>query len=413
MRTAPVHVLFLNAQDGLGADIAVHVSIARTLDRTRVRVSAATSHRTTRSGASAREAFESIPDLTLLPLELGRSIGRERGFGRVLAGLDNVRGVASLISLAWWCRKNDVNVVHVTERPRQALFGLLLARMAGCACLIHAHTSHHAHDDTRLANWRLRQADAVVGVSKFTAGTFRDVGRLPANHVCVFRPATTNAGRLSMRARLGIPADVPLIGCVARLTRWKSQATLLEAFASVRRAVPNARLVLPGLAQDSAPDGNGDYRDYLVRRIAALGLQETVTMPGFISQREMPAFYSALDVLAHPAIEEPFGLAIVEAMASSRPVVAVAGGGVPEIIRHGVDGLLVPTEDPSAMAKAITQVLRDPDFASRLSLGGRTRVLESFTPEIQAAAMVRVYDEVVGRPGRAETGSTQPFFNRA
>ena len=65
------------------------------------------------------------------------------------------------------------------------------------------------------------------------------------------------------------------------------------------------------------------------------------------------------------------------------------------------------------MAKAITQVLRDPDFASRLSLGGRTRVLESFTPEIQAAAMVRVYDEVVGRPGRAETGSTQPFFNRA
>jgi len=122
--------------------------MSRKLDRTQVRVSPATSQRTPPGRASARTAFESIPDLTLPPLELGRSIGRERGFRKVLAVLDNVRGGANLISLAWWCRNNAVDVVHVTERPRQALFGLFVARMAGCACLIHARTSHHPYDDT-------------------------------------------------------------------------------------------------------------------------------------------------------------------------------------------------------------------------------------------------------------------------
>jgi glycosyltransferase involved in cell wall biosynthesis len=399
------HVLFLNAQDGLGADVAVHLSLARTLDRRKVRVSAATSLRE-KPGASARRTLEAIPDLTLLTLDLGRPIGQSHGLGRATAVLHNLRGLASLVGLARWCRANRVDVIHVTERPRQALFGLLLARMADCACLIHAHTIYYPGDASRFANWRLGQADAVVGVSQFVARSFQQLGNLPASRVFavhnavdaeLFRPEIVDAGRLKMRQQLGVPADVPLIGCAARLMHGKGQTTLLEAFEVVRKTVPAAQLVLVGLSAQGAPDGSGDYRDYLLRRIGALGMQGAVMLPGFVPQTEMPHFYGALDLLAHPSIEEPFGLAVVEAMASVRPIVAVDRGGIPEIIRRDVDGLLVPAEQPAAMADAIIGLLGNPALATRLAHSGRQRVLERFTPEIQAAAMLQVYETVVAR----------------
>jgi len=416
-----IHVLFLSAHGGMGADAAVHVSLARTLDRNQVRVSAATSAHEP-PGASAREAFERIPDLTLLPLELGRTFGEQHGLGKAVTMLHNLHGMANLVTLARWCRENDVDVIHVTERPRQALFGLLLARLSGCACVVQAHTSFYPHDATRLANWRLHQADAVVGVSHFTANTYLRLANLAPDRVfavhnavdgVVFRPEPTH--RAAMRQRLGLPADVPVIGCVARLMRWKGQGTLLEAFVLVRKTIPSAQLVLAGLSADSSPDGDGTYRDYLVRRIGALGLEECVKLPGFLPQSDMPSFYSALDVVAHPSIEEPFGLAVVEAMACLRPVVAIGGGGILEIIRDEENGLLVPAEQPEAMANAITRLFGNPAFAQHLAISARQHVLERFTPAIQAAAMLKVYQEVVDRRGsahRLHRDDAQPHRHR-
>jgi glycosyltransferase involved in cell wall biosynthesis len=398
-----LHVLFLSAHGGMGADAAVHVSLARTLDRGQVRISAATSA-LEEPNRSARAAFSAIPDVTVLPLELGQPMGSQRGVGRATAVLDNARGAASLVPLARWCREQRVDIVHVTERPRQSLFGLLLARLAGCACLVHAHTTFYPHDATRLATLRLRQADALVGVSHFTADSYRRLVGLPAARVfavhnavdtAVFAPVNAAAGREQMRRRLGIGDDVPLIGCIARLMRWKGQGTLLESFAEVRRSVPNAQLVLAGSPADSAPDGVGDYRDYLLRRTTALGLEGAVSLPGFLPPSDMPAFYGALDVVAHPSMEEPFGLAIVEAMACERPVVAIDGGGVPEIITSGVDGLLVPAEEPDAMARAVVRLLKDRDTGRQLATRGRAHVLDRFTPDKQAAAMLDVYRRVV------------------
>jgi glycosyltransferase involved in cell wall biosynthesis len=211
----------------------------------------------------------------------------------------------------------------------------------------------------------------------------------------------------AVRERLAIAAEAPLIGCVARLSRWKDQATLLDAFVAVRRVIPGTRLVLAGESAGQAPDGNGDYRDYLVRRIAALALDDAVTFAGFVPQSEMPSFYAALDVLAHPALEEPFGLALVEAMAGARPVVAVGAGGVPEIIRDGVDGLLVPREQPQALAAGLLRVLSEPLLAGRLAHAGRARVRAAFNPERQAAEMLAVYRQVVAARVEGNRGALE------
>ncbi len=400
------HILFLNAAEGLGADVAVHALLARALDRSAVRVSAATNVWESLAGVSARQTFEAIPELTVLPLDLGKPLGPRSGLARAQALVSNARGGLALTRLAMWCRRNQVDLVHVTERPRQTLFGLYVARLAGCACLVHAHTSMYPGDTTRLVNWRLNQADALVGVSKFTADSYPRLAGVPASKVFAvlnavdpraFTPEVAAAGRASMRQQLGLPRDVPVIACVARMTRWKAQHTVIDAFAQLRRQFPDARLVLAGLPGDTALEGPGDYRDYLMRRVEALGLSECVSFPGFLSQADMPCFYGAIDVLAHPSHEEPFGLVLVEAMASEKPVVAIDGGGVPEIITSGLDGYLVPREAPGAMAEAVQRLLCDPSHAREVGVAGRRRVLGAFTPEIQADAMLRVYQDVLGR----------------
>lgn len=403
-----LRVLFLNTRDSLGADVAVHLSLARTLDRALTRIWVATSTYETPLGPSARLALASIPHLTVLPLDLGRPLWDQHGVARLVALLRNVRGAASILQLAWMCRRARIDVIHVTDRPRDALFGFLVARLAGSACLIHAHTSYDRDFATARDNWLLRHADAVVGVSQFTARTYaRDAGspghRVFAVHNAVdsaiFRPDVPVADRSAMRARLGVPADAPLIGCVARLIRWKGHDTLLEAFIAVRRAVPDARLVLAGVNGDTSPDGQGSFEDYLVRRVTALGLRDAVTFAGYVPSHEMPGLYAALDVLAHAAIEEPFGLALVEAMASGRPVVAVGAGGVPEIIRDGVDGVLVPREQPEALAAALVRILQDPLLAGRLARAGCDRARDTFSPEHQATLMLDVYRRVAAARG--------------
>jgi glycosyltransferase involved in cell wall biosynthesis len=398
-----LHVLFLNTQPSVRADVSVHVSLAGALDRQATRVSVATSLFETPGGESARVAFGQIPDLTLLPLDLGRPYSTERGLGRLTSALGNARGATTLLSLARWCRRERVAIVHVTERPRDVLFGLVLARLSGCKLLVHAHTTYYAHPRSRgdvLVEWALARANALVGVSQFTAASYWKHGivartRVHAVHnavaTTVLERSVAANERSAMRARLGLPDDVPVVGSVGRLMRWKNQDILVAAFATVRQQVPNARLVIAGSAADSAPDGPGDYRDYLVRQATELGLLESVTFTGFVTPAEVPALYAAFDVFAHPCAEEPFGLVIVEAMASNRPVVAVNAGGVPEIIRDGVDGLLVPPQQSDALAQAVVRLLGDREVANRLVDSARTRVNEAFTPRAQADAMLGVY----------------------
>ena len=114
-------MLFLNTRDSLGADVSVHLSLARALDRTQARISAATSIYEDMAHPRVRR-WNLFPILTVLPLDLGRPLSGQRGTARVVALLHNVRGSASLVRLAWICRRLHIEVIHVTERPRDVLF---------------------------------------------------------------------------------------------------------------------------------------------------------------------------------------------------------------------------------------------------------------------------------------------------
>ena len=183
-------------------------------------------------------------------------------------------------------------------------------------------------------------------------------------------PATISA----KRTELGIPASVPVIATVARLSPEKGIASLLQAVAELRRSSPKFHLLIIG---------EGDLHSRLETEAATLNLQEHIHFLGF--RPDVLDWVASSDIFVLPSLAEPFGIALVEAMALSKPTVAVCIGGPLEIVENGVTGLLVPPADPHSLAQAIQRLLEHPEQARTMGQAGQRRAAEHFS----AAAMAR------------------------
>jgi glycosyltransferase involved in cell wall biosynthesis len=186
------------------------------------------------------------------------------------------------------------------------------------------------------------------------------------------------------REALGIPADAPVVGIVARLREEKNHALLLEAIAQVRTRVPGVRLVLVG---------DGPEQEALEAQVERLRLRDTVIFAGHLPNRPNP--HQLFDVSVLCSKHEGFPNTVVEAMAAERPVVATAVGGVPDAVTDGVTGLLVPPSDPNALAEAITDLLLDQTRASLMGTAGLARTREVFHVDVVLPRLTRLYDTLM------------------
>lgn len=173
-----------------------------------------------------------------------------------------------------------------------------------------------------------------------------------------------------------------IVGVVARLEPEKGHPTLLEAWPTVLRAVPDSYLLIVG---------EGSRRDALEAQARELRIAHRVVFTG--RRDDVPAVTAALDVAVLPSYREAQGLTILEAMALSRPVVASDVGGIPEMIEDGVTGLLVPPHDADALAAAIVRLLRDHPLADTLGRAGHDLVHDRFCIELMVQAVESIYDE--------------------
>jgi hypothetical protein len=154
---------------------------------------------------------------------------------------------------------------------------------------------------------------------------------------------------------------------------WKGADVLLRAFDMITHDVPDARLVIVG---------EGPDRARLVTLSKELDLEDRVVFVG--KQRDVAPYFALADVVAIPSLYEPFGIVAAEAMAAGRPVVASRVGGLRDTIEDGVCGRLVPPREPEALAQAIVDMLRNPEFGQQLGLAGRERILTQYTEELMA-----------------------------
>jgi len=177
----------------------------------------------------------------------------------------------------------------------------------------------------------------------------------------------------------------PCVGMVGNLDWRKNPLLLVEAAPAIRAAVPGVRILLVGACPDAASEAR------LRARIAALGLDDAVLITGFLPN-PFPVVRT-LDVLVHPALRDPFPLALLEGMALARPIVASAVGGIPEMLVDGESGVLVPPDDRDALAEAVVRLLRDDVRRAAIGQGAFTRLTTRFTLEGFATAMFAAFDE--------------------
>jgi glycosyltransferase involved in cell wall biosynthesis len=183
----------------------------------------------------------------------------------------------------------------------------------------------------------------------------------------------------------------PKIGILGRITKWKGQDVFLNAAARIREKYPQARFSIVG----AALFGERDFETHLHELCDSLKLNDVVAFEGF--RADVPAVLASWDILVHAStVGEPFGQVIIEAMALAKPVVAANGGGVPEIIRDNIDGLLTAPGDDAALAEAVCKLLADPTLAQTLARAGRQRVIDQFTIQHVARNVERVYDQMLG-----------------
>lgn len=276
-------------------------------------------------------------------------------------------------------RYRDCDIIHAHYAVPQGLLGALLSRVLRLPLVVTVHGSDllrlAKHPAGRvLVRFVLNEADAVVAVSSFLKQRAMELG--------------VNTGKLRViYGGVELPEKVhrhrgQRVLFVGSLVRHKGVDVLLRAFRIVKQRLPETELIIVGDGRD---------RQKLEELCRALELRD-VRFEG--EQCELSGYYSSSRVLALPSRTEGFGLAALEAMAHSLPVVAARVGGIPEVVVHRETGILVERDNPEALAEALAEVLTDDTLWRRLSSQAR-RQASGFSWERTAQRYAELYEELV------------------
>lgn len=318
-----------------------------------------------------------------------------RGAGYLLKfAINYPRAIAALVRLI---RHEHVSLVHTNTIHN--LYGVTAARLAGVPHVWHFReivwqSGLLRRVELTMARW---WSTRIIVTSDAVASMYGPQAAWPVQLVRV--PNGVEADRFTpgdgsrVRAELNVAPGQSLVGIVCRLDAWKGVDDFLVAAAEVAVADHEAAFAVIG----GPIIGQESYEDALKVKARELGLGGRVRFTGWrYGPSEMPDVHRALDVLVLASREaEPFGLVVLEAMATGKPVVATAHGGPLDIVEDGRTGDLVPPGDPHAMARAIIALLHDPARCARLGAHGRERVLEHYTAAQYVAGVEAVYRELV------------------
>lgn len=317
---------------------------------------------------------------------------------------DPVAAVRTARALTRLVRARRPQIVH-THMAMAGALGRLAARRAGVPVIVHTFHGHvlsgyflrpvskaFVAAERRLARW----TDALVSISPAVRDELLSfgIGRpgqwhvipigLPLDGLLAGTPSTQEA-----RLRLGLPPAGPVVGIVGRLVPIKDHSTFLEAAARVARRRPDATFVVAG---------DGELRVPLEARARSI-LGERVRFLGWV--RDLPALYGSLDVVVLTSRNEGTPAALIEAGAAARPAVATRVGGVPEVVRDGATGLLVPPGDPEAVAASVLALLEQGERARALGAAARAWVGGRFSADRLADDVAALYTELLARRGIA------------
>jgi glycosyltransferase involved in cell wall biosynthesis/protein-tyrosine-phosphatase len=292
-----------------------------------------------------------------------------------------------LAFLARFLRDRRIDIVH-THRYKDTLLGVMAAKLAGVPHVV--RTVHGLAEPMR--GWESAKLRAYTAMDRtalrWAADRVVAVSRELADHLGQVR---ARRPRDEVRGELGIDGRTLLIGTAGRLFPVKGQDDLVRAAELILRERSGARFLFVG---------GGPLRGELQARAAQLGIEHACR---FVGERpDVHDLVAAMDIFVLPSLHEGIPMALLEAMALGRPAVASAVGGVPEVIGHHLNGLLVKPRRPHAIAAACLELAGKPEWSERVGLAGRRTVEAAFSHDISGRALVDEYRAVAARPAGPE-----------
>lgn len=305
-------------------------------------------------------------------------------------------------ALTGYLNRMRPDIVHV-QYMTPGIVPVIAARVMGKARVVatlHVTANHYGKRRWMPRYLAAPLCDAFLCVSKVAEESFFDTApelfsekvwlsgrRHFTIHNCVDVAAIDRVLReepqreLSARLKRG---DGPVVGIVGRLSRFKGHDLLLEAMAQICKRFPNAQLLCVG---------GGEWQEHLKSFSASVGLSQQVTWTGPVTRADAFRYMKLMDVVVMPSRSglEGFGLAAAEAMAMGKPLVASDVDGLSEVVGRDGAGVLVPPEDSPALARAITELLAEPQLRRAIGDSARQRARQMFSAEVFAERHLQLY----------------------
>jgi glycosyltransferase involved in cell wall biosynthesis len=290
------------------------------------------------------------------------------------------------VRVAILLRRLDAPLVHVQTASRGSFWRktvvCLMARAAGRPYLVHLHGggfSRFYESETgplgrRLIRSTLAHAALVIALSEEWRERLLRI--CPTARIEILHNAVKIPDQAQRR-----PRPEPTLLFLGHLLPDKGIYDLVRAFAQVSASIPGATLMLGGVGQT----------DSLQQLATELGIRERVQLPGWLGPESKSAAFAASTLFLLPSYHEGMPMALLEAMSWGLPVIATPVGGIPQLVTHEVNGLLVAPGDVAALAAAITRLLGDPALRERLGNAARTTIASRFSLDDALARLSSIY----------------------
>jgi glycosyltransferase involved in cell wall biosynthesis len=370
-RAPVVRVLYLIVDLTVGGAEDHLLSLARNLDRNRFLPVVCCIGRKGPIGAEIEAAGVQVEELGKL---------RKGGFDRKIVPL-----LRSLI------RRARIDLVHA-HMHHANLYGRLAAFREGVPAVISVHNTYvRSKIHRRILNrWLARRTSAILAGSEAIRDDIARYDGVPPGKIRVVPYGVDveqfygPSSRGEAREKLGLPKERFIVGTVGRLEEQKGQKYLIEAVGRLRRERKEMTLAIIGSGREENRLREQAMRESVGDAVLFLG-----------TRRDLPELFRAMDVFAFPSLWEGFPIALLSAMAAGLPVVVTPVGGVPEVVKDGVNGWVVPAGDPAALAGAIWRVHEDPAGASGLGRAAAATIRDGYSHRTTACRIMEIYEEVL------------------
>lgn len=337
----------------------------------------------------------------------GELLSRARETTRLIVLPEMGRSINPLSDLvAFWklyrlIKEGRYHIVH-THSSKAGVLGRWAAKFAGTPLIVHTLHSLVFHDyQPWLVNraWWLAKkicapiTDYFISVSRIISEKAIAAGIAPP---AMFRTIYSGmeldwflnfkADTAAIRREFGIPADVPVVGKVARLFPLKGHDELMDAAPAIVARHPNVRFFLIG---------DGILLEHLQQRARELGILDNFVFAGLIPRERIPEMIAVMDVLVHTSLREGLARVLPQALAMGKPCVSFDIDGAPEVVITDKTGYLVQPNDAAGLAEGVSKLLADPALRAEMGAAGRKLVDPAFRAETMVREIAEVYEQLM------------------